>query len=265
MNIPNELRLASFDLGSIQVRGQSYVHGTICGKTYDADKLPSEIELREDLDDFISLYESIPADVQSQLVTYLLKTQVVNNSKSHSQSSPLSYQKNQYFDDAIVESVIKENDEIRSSIPNQFETDKLAQLVANDRRKGAHEMLVRQLKKVATANNFCAFRTKYIDIVTYWPDAKHAAVIIEVKSLEGDDADQARAALGQLFLYRFLHEQNYGKAGLIAAFTARPSYKGKDLVDFFAESGVGVIWRDETASLKASKLAAELLPWGLDR
>jgi hypothetical protein len=148
----------------------------------------------------------------------------------------------------------------RPSEPSGKLSDPEARRQAMDRRVQAHWLLVRDIKNLALTSGIMAKKTRYIDIVTYKGTPSNGSTIIEVKSLEDDDADQTRRAIGQLILYKFLHQSDYPNAGLLAAFTHRPSYNSLDLTTCLDNCGIGAVWRNATG-FDGTALGRRMVPW----
>jgi hypothetical protein len=169
------------------------------------------------------------------------------------------YERNVDFRDPD-ESEIDENQTVISSKSSGKHFDAEARIQAADRRIAAHWDVVCAIKKRAVTQGYTARKTRYIDVVVYRGQPSYGTVIIEVKSLEEDDADQTRRAIGQLMLYRFLHRRKYGNAGLVAAFNRKPTYNGLDLTQLLGDCGIGTAWCTEFG-FDGTSLAAQLVPW----
>jgi hypothetical protein len=123
---------------------------------------------------------------------------------------------------------------------------------ALERRNVAHFRLVRMVADRALAFKLDCCCTEYADVLV-------PGCIFEMKSISGDEVDQVRAAIGQLYHYRFLHRTwvGYEHSRLYAVFDA-PIEGG--LADYLAEIAIGVIWARGEGFEASARVRGEL-PW----
>jgi hypothetical protein len=126
------------------------------------------------------------------------------------------------------------------------------QRVARERRNVAHHQLVRALADAAGAAglDFCC--TEYADLMD-------PGVIFEMKSISNDEMDQVRAAIGQLYYYRFIHRSwpGYEHPKLYAVFDKAIQ---PELAAYLNEIGIGTIWR-ELGAFNAAQNVRRDLAW----
>jgi transposase-like protein/DNA-binding Lrp family transcriptional regulator len=114
--------------------------------------------------------------------------------------------------------------------------DPIARLKALDRRRQGHAMLCDLIAATVQEGGLRCEDSDYIDLLVA------RKILIEVKTLEDDDVDQVRAALGQLLYYRFAYRSHINDPILIAAFSHRPYLPIGDAIEFLGESGVHAVW-----------------------
>jgi hypothetical protein len=127
-----------------------------------------------------------------------------------------------------------------------------ARRVALERRNKAHHALVRALTDRAIKAGLDCCCSEYADVLI-------PGNIFEMKSVSNDEVDQVRAAIGQLYHYRFLHRSwsGYEHSRLYAVFDAPID---GDLVNYLDEIAIGVIWtRGE--NFEASPRVRSELAW----
>ena len=114
------------------------------------------------------------------------------------------------------------------------EIDVEAQRQALERRIDAHAELLDDIARAARDAGLRYCETSYIDLVV------GRKLIIEAKSVDEDAVAQVRAALGQLYYYRFHYRNKYPKATLVAAFNRRIDYT---LRAFLQSCGIVPVWQ----------------------
>jgi hypothetical protein len=114
--------------------------------------------------------------------------------------------------------------------------DPEARAQALERRNAAHYRLIRAVADRADAAAVACTCTQFADVLG-------DGCIFEMKSVEHDRIEQVRAAIGQLYHYRFIHRHlpGYRRPQLYAVFDQSIA---EDLADYLAEIGIGTIWYD---------------------
>jgi len=84
---------------------------------------------------------------------------------------------------------------------------------------------------------------------------------IEIKSISGDELRQVRAALAQLYHYRFVYRRDYPQPDLLAVFEQKPIHKGEDLTEFLSSCGIASAWKIGTKSFEGTPEARAIAPW----
>lgn len=124
---------------------------------------------------------------------------------------------------------------------------------ALERRSNAHHALLLAFKKLANTSGLSCKCDQYADALC---DGN----IFEMKSLEGDEIAQVRAAIGQLYHYAFIHRglDGYSSPELYAVFDAPIQ---NDLMTFIVEKvNIGVIWLDY-GTFHGDDRTIKRLPW----
>jgi hypothetical protein len=130
--------------------------------------------------------------------------------------------------------------------------DAVAWMIDIERRSAKHEDLLRRV--AATAEGYTLECSLQVDLVV------DRELIIEVKSLEDDVVAQARAALAQLYHYRFVYRDVLPAAKLLVIFGRRPVDASTDFVNFLESCAIAVAW----ATLKGfegTPSARAAAPW----
>lgn len=112
---------------------------------------------------------------------------------------------------------------------------------AHKRRNESHRVTLDAVAGAAKSAHLDYKKTQYADLVIL-PSASENATLIEVKSLESDDVKQTRAALAQLYFYKFIHAELYPHTQLAAVFSRRPVHSTHSLIEFLEECGIAVAW-----------------------
>ncbi len=133
------------------------------------------------------------------------------------------------------------------SIPSQ-PIDVISWMMRIERRSTEHETLVRRVASKAAGHKVEA--SQLLDLI----------VDRHVKSLGDDPVNQVRAALAQLYHYRFVYRDQIPSAKLLAVFGFRPSHHGTDLVSFLDGCDIGVAWIHGQA-FEGTLAARQSAPW----
>lgn len=127
-----------------------------------------------------------------------------------------------------------------------------------ERRNEMHESLADQVADLANNARLPTARSDYIDLLV---DSK---IMIEVKTIQDDTIRQSRAALAQLYHYRFEYRETLIQPTLAAIFNARPTHTGKDLSDFLESCGIAVAWKSNDG-FDGTESSRRSLPWIFER
>jgi len=119
-------------------------------------------------------------------------------------------------------------------------------------RSASHEELLERV--VARAVGRVVERSVLLDLVV------DRRLIIEIKSVMGDAVAQVRAALAQLYHYRFVYRETLPEAQLLAVFGSRPVDGTTDLAAFLESCRIGVAWA-EGAAFAGTPRALATAPW----
>jgi hypothetical protein len=214
---PQQFDLNSLDLGVKGIRGRAYEHGFICGRLYSGDGLPDERTLENDLREMLIVYDSISSSFDSDIPVAISQYERVEP----------QLERNYRFRTST-------NGPVRAAKP--IDTEAWRQ--ALERRKQSHKFVLDRIAEAAREADLCFAETSHIDLVV------NGHLIIEVKSLLADDVTQVRAAIGQLYYYKFVYRQRYPNAALMAAFSRKPRshQSDTDLLDFLRECGIVPCW-----------------------
>ena len=140
----------------------------------------------------------------------------------------------------------------QSDIPPKH-TDSEARRQALERRNLAHHELLKQFEAAALRAGLTVKCDQYADALC-------DGDIFEMKSINGDEIAQIRAAIGQLYHYMFIHREieGYGSPGLYAVFDHEIDQL---LSDFLVKvARIGVIWRSGER-FHADDGTENALPW----
>jgi hypothetical protein len=151
---------------------------------------------------------------------------------------------------------------IRTYVPRPVEawqtdgkhSDPFTMLKNHERRTQAHQDLLNEVW-AKRPNGVVAEESDLIDLLI------ESHVFIEVKSISRDELRQARAALAQLYHYRFVYRQEYPDPALLAVFGEKPVHNGEDLTSFLTSCGIASTWKTHEDSFDGTNAARELLPW----
>ena len=130
--------------------------------------------------------------------------------------------------------------------------DAISWIIRLERRSAKHEELLRTV--AARAQGHLLERSLSIDLVV------DRNIIVEIKSLEEDPVAQTRAALAQLYHYRFAYREELPQSRLLAVFGGRPADGRTDLVDFLESCGIGVA-RPHGSKFDGNQVARITAPW----
>ena len=214
LDVPDRFSYEPIDLHSKETRGRQYEDGHICGKFYSVHSMPNEESLISDLSDMLAFYD--------QYAPAMLDHAELADRGTGSDSQPGG--KRAY----II------GRKRQPSGRNRKDVDLEAWRQAQERRQTSHQILLDAIALHARHHKREFSDTKHIDLIV---DDKF---LIEAKSLRGDDRAQVRAALAQLYDYRFLYRSTFESPILVAIFDAMPS---GDLGPFLYECGIHVLWK----------------------
>ena len=77
---------------------------------------------------------------------------------------------------------------------------------------------------------------------------------------KNDPVAQTRAALSQLYHYRFVYREDLSAPALLAVFGRRPAGLGGDLVRFLDECAIAVFAREDGDTFEGTALARTVAP-----
>lgn len=144
----------------------------------------------------------------------------------------------------------------RKSSAASIDSINVAQMLASlDRRNKSHAEIIRLVHQRAQR---AGLRTEFSTLVDLFVDGR---LMIEVKSINGDHSRQVRAALAQLYHYRFLYRDKYKETELMAVFGAALS---DELRDFLADCNIACCWLNPEGNVVGSARARSLAPWLVD-
>jgi hypothetical protein len=86
-------------------------------------------------------------------------------------------------------------------------------------------------------------------------------VFVEIKSIANDELRQVRAALAQLYHYRFVYRREYSQPKLLAIFGTKPVHKREDLTVFLTACGIASAWKTERGAFDGTFEAKKVVPW----
>jgi MrcB-like, N-terminal domain len=205
----------TISLGSAGSRQRAYEAGSIAARRYDLYALPSELELRADLQRMMALYQLAVATKRS-----LLQTQPGSIASASALQQPT--------DDPLKDFKPKSSESYVAHLAGKTLT-----------KSRRHEQLIAEYGAWAAARGFRPSTKEHPkDLVLRRDDLEW---LVEAKVLyQGNATDAARAALGQLYAYRhFLYED--GEPQLVALFSEPIGY---GYVVFLEACGIASVWKD---------------------
>jgi hypothetical protein len=151
---------------------------------------------------------------------------------------------------------------LRTYVPRAFEawqtdgkrSDPFTMLKNHERRTQAHQDLLNDVW-AKRPNALVAEESDLIDLLI------DSHVFIEIKSISRDELRQVRAALAQLYHYRFVYRRKHPNPDLLAIFGERPVHQGEDLTEFLTSCGIASAWQTDLRSFDGTAEAKRLVPW----
>jgi hypothetical protein len=134
------------------------------------------------------------------------------------------------------------------------EVDFTAALQKLERRSAEHNSIVKALARVALRQQLATASSDYIDLLI------DQRVIVEVKTIDENPTKQVRAALAQLFHYRFAYRNQLKSPRLVAVFSRPLDGKFEVLQTFLNECGIGTAWPDASGEFWGDALSQESCP-----
>lgn len=198
-------------------RQRGYSAACIAAKHYEIDDLPSEENLRRDLASALALYqEAIAAKRRLAVTASPLATSAATEQEQAERVDPLAH--------------------FRPKDASDYLARLTGRTIIKSRR---HEQLVREYGEWAQSHGFAASTTEHPRDLVLRRDGREW--LVEAKVLyRGNATEAVRAALGQLFTYRFfLYRAEQPR--LVALF-AEPV--GEAYVSLLDSLGVASVWKD---------------------
>jgi hypothetical protein len=121
-----------------------------------------------------------------------------------------------------------------------------------EQRSRAHEKLLANV--VEAAKGHTTKSSLLVDLLV------NERILIEIKSLEDDALIQVRAALAQLYHYRFVYRHDLRSPDMLAVFGKPPIVRGDDLSLFLDECDIGVAWATDRG-FDGTPRARAIAPW----
>jgi hypothetical protein len=137
------------------------------------------------------------------------------------------------------------------AVPSQ-PVDVIAWMQRLELRSASHEALLERVAALAAGR--VVESSILLDLVV------DGRILIEVKSVMSDAVTQVRAALAQLYHYRFVYRKALPNPELLAVFGNRPLDGTTDLAEFLESCGVGTAWVEGGAFYGRSR-ARTIAPW----
>lgn len=220
------------DLAAQGFRQRGYSAACIGAKRYDVDDLPSEEDLRRDLASMLALYqEAIAAKRRLAVTASPLATSAVTEQEQAERVDPLAH------------------------FRPKDDSDYLARLTGRTIIKSRrHERLVGEYGEWSQSQGFAASTTEHPRDLVLRRNGREW--LVEAKVLyRGNATEAVRAALGQLFTYRFFL---YGaeQPRLVALF-AEPV--GEAYVRLLDSLGVASVWKEAGRWLGSSHAQADAI------
>lgn len=149
--------------------------------------------------------------------------------------------------------------------PGDHVYDPEARRQANARRVARHHALVVAVAEKATSAGLVPTQSRYADVLVR---TDTFGAILEVKTVNhsgqsGSQSDliaQLRAAIAQLYHYRFIHRISPGFEHDVKLFAVFDAVLPPDLTAFLREIGIGTIWFTD-GRFQGEAEALEQLPW----
>jgi hypothetical protein len=135
--------------------------------------------------------------------------------------------------------------------------DPFTMLKNRERRSQAHQSLLDEVWSKRT-EGVTAEESDLVDLLL------NGQIFVEIKSVLDDVLRQVRAALAQLYHYRFVYRHDYPSPILLAIFGEKPIHRGEDLSDFLTACGIASAWKSEVGSFEGTPEARTTLPWLMD-
>jgi hypothetical protein len=220
----------SVQLAASGFRQLAYSAACVAARTYSVAALPSEHELRHDLDRMLRLYQET-IDVKHQLAV----TEAATSTTA-----------------AAAQRQTARMDPLADFRPRD-DTDYIARLQGRELVKSRrHETLVREYGGWIQSQGFRASTVEHPKDLVLRRDAEEW--LVEAKVLyRGNATDAVRAALGQLFQYRHFLYTNEASPQLVALF-AEPV--GNAYVKFLEDIGIAAVWKENGAWVGSSSARA---------
>lgn len=229
LEIPPRFSVADIILHSRTGRGQQYEDGHVCGIHYARADMPEDDVLSADLASLLALYDTFDP-------SFLNFADLADRGNDSSPSSERTYLKGQ-------------SNKQSTTAPSDVDLEAWRQ--ALERRTRSHRVLLDKIATAADNAQLSYKQTSHIDLLV------SRRFIVEAKSLRGDDVAQCRAALAQLYHYKFLYRARYSDPILVAVFDNRPT---GDLVTFLTSCGIQVLWTDGTR-FTGTRSSLEAVDW----
>lgn len=140
--------------------------------------------------------------------------------------------------------------------------DPEARRQANARRVAGHHALVVALASKAAKADLDVSQTRYADVLVR---TKGSGAIFEIKTLRRDGrrtdlVRQIRAAIAQLYHYRFIHRKSPGFEHNVGLYVVVDAEVPEDLASFLREISIGTVWYVDGA-FHGDLESLERLPW----
>lgn len=228
LDIPDRFSLSEIKLNPKTPRSRMYEHGHICGIWYPRATVPPEASLISDLLAALNLYSTYDPAMIS-----------VADLAAKPDSLPAPERRYE----------IGKTPKLPSKTPS--DVDVVAWQQALERRRTSHQRLLDSVAESAQTAGLHYRETAHIDLVV------SRKFIVEAKSINGDAVDQARAALAQLYHYRFTYRLRYLSPELVAVFDKTIP---DDLAQFLRDCNVRV-FNKSGDSFDSSDADHKVVPW----
>jgi hypothetical protein len=152
--------------------------------------------------------------------------------------------------------------QVRTYVPRDAEAwqtdgkraDAFTMLKNHERRMRAHQDLLNEVWQ-RRPDGMVGEESDLIDLLL------DRDVFVEIKSIANDELRQVRAALAQLYHYRFVYRREYPQPKLLAVFEAKPVHQGEDLTIFLSSCGIASAWKTEQGMFDGTAEARKAVPW----
>jgi hypothetical protein len=121
-----------------------------------------------------------------------------------------------------------------------------------ERRSKQHNAIVSSIAKLFGGGGRSVEYSDFIDLLV------DGRIIIELKTVLQNPVKQVRAALDQLYYYRFAYRNQIKAPKLVAVFSARFRSRMRNLPSFLNDCGIGTAWMSGQ-ELKPDATAAQML------